>query len=80
LPLEVIVELLTPTGTATFSYRQQQDVPAQRNQAIVKVPFLFGLEGTLHDVGQHVLHVSCNNEAHLDQTLEVIATSGNSAG
>lgn len=69
--LELIAELVTPIQTATFSARVEQPVPLIEPSGFVRLPFLFELSGTLHDIGLHILNVTANTGAHLGQYLEV---------
>ena len=72
IPLEVIVELVTPTKTATFSELSSMTVTRAESTGFDRVSFTFSLTGTLHDAGLHVLDVSCNTGARLGQYLNVI--------
>jgi hypothetical protein len=71
IPLEVIVELRTPIKTATFSEMNSVVITAAGRTGFERVPFAFGLAGTLHDAGLHVLDVSCNTGVRLGQYLDV---------
>lgn len=72
IPLEVIVELVTPTKTATFSELSSMSITPAESAGFDRVTFTFSLAGTLHDAGFHVLNVSCNTGARLGQYLNVI--------
>jgi hypothetical protein len=71
IPLEVIVELITPIRTATFSEMSSATFSSAERSGVDRVPFVFSLTGTLHDAGLHVLNVSCNTGARLGQYLNV---------
>lgn len=71
IPLEVIVELVTPTRTATFSEMNSAIVRPAESTGFDRVSFAFSLAGTFHDAGLHVLNVSCNTGARLGQYLDV---------
>ena len=71
IPLEVIVELVTPIKTATFSEMQSVIITAAARTGFDRVSFAFSLAGTLHEAGLHVLNVSCNTGARLGQYLYV---------
>lgn len=71
IPLEVLVELITPTRTATFSEMSTVTISLVERTGVDRVPFVFSLAGTLHDAGLHVLSVSCNTGARLGQYLNV---------
>lgn len=71
IPLEVIVELITPIRTATFSEMSSATFSSAERTGVDRVPFVFSLTGTLHDAGLHVLNVSCNTGARLGQYLNV---------
>lgn len=71
IPLEVLVELVTPIKTATFSVMNSAIITPAERTGFDRVPFLFSLAGTLHDAGLHVLNVSCNTGARLGQYLNV---------
>jgi hypothetical protein len=71
IPLEVIVELVTPTKTATFSEKSSMIITPAERTGFDRVSFTFSLAGTLHDAGLHVLDVSCNTGARLGQYLNV---------
>jgi hypothetical protein len=71
IPLEVIVELITPINTATFSEMISAIITPAEPTGFDRVSFAFSLIGTLHDAGLHVLNVSCNTGAHLGQYLNV---------
>jgi hypothetical protein len=72
IPVEVIIELLTPSETATFSEAGQVIIRAANADGFGRYPLLFSLAGTLHDVGRHVLAVSTNTGALLGQYLDVV--------
>jgi hypothetical protein len=71
IPIEVIAELITPTGTATFSEMGSATFSSAESTGADRVSFVFPLTGTLHDSGLHVLNVSCNTGALLGQYLNV---------
>ena len=71
IPLEVIVELITPMNTATFSVMNSVLITPAVRTGFDRIPFAFSLAGTLHDAGLHVLNVSCSTGAHLSQYLNV---------
>ena len=71
IPLEVIVELITPIKTATFSEMNSVIFTPAERTGVDRVPFVFSLTGTLHDTDLHVLNVSCNTGACLGQYLNV---------
>ena len=71
IPLEVIVELVTPIKTATFSEMDSMIMTAAERTGFDRVSFVFPLAGTLHEAGVHVLNVSCNTGARLGQYLDV---------
>jgi hypothetical protein len=71
IPLEVIVELVTPTKTATFSEMRSTTITPAERTGFDRVSFAFSLAGTLHEAGLHVLNVSCNTGARLGQYLNV---------
>lgn len=75
VPLEVIVELITPSKTATFSEKSNFVVTPSAPDGFTRQALLFALAGTLHDPGLHVLDISCNTGARLGQYLDVVATS-----
>jgi hypothetical protein len=72
VPLEVIVELVTPSKTATFSVMNSMIITLAERTGFDRVSFTFSLAGTLHDAGLHVLDVSCNTGARLGQYLNVV--------
>lgn len=76
IPLEVAVELITPSGTATFSRRIEIPVDVDSDSDWRRLSIAFPFAGTLHDAGSHVLHVSTNAAAHLDQYLRVVPADG----
>ena len=76
IPLEVIVELVTPIKTATFSEMVSQIRTLAVRTGFDRVPFAFSLVGTLHEAGLHVLNVSCNTGARLGQYLNVGIKAG----
>ena len=71
IPLEVIVELVTPIKTATFSEMKSVIITPAERTGFDRVSFAFSLAGTLHETGLHVLNVSCNTGARLGQYLNV---------
>jgi hypothetical protein len=71
IPLDVIVELVTPIKTATFSEKDSKTFTPTEQSGFARAPFVFSLAGTLHDAGLHVLDVSCNTGARLGQYLNV---------
>jgi hypothetical protein len=71
IPIETIVELATPTRTATFSEIRTLNVSPTVSTGFSREPLTFSLAGTLHDAGLHVLNVSCNTGAVLGQYLDV---------
>jgi hypothetical protein len=71
IPLEVIVELVTPIKTATFSEMNSAIITPAERTGFDRVSFAFSLAGSLHDAGLHVLNVSCNTGARLGQYLNV---------
>jgi hypothetical protein len=71
IPLEVIVELVTPIETATFSKMNSLIVTTTERSGFDRVPVVFSLVGTVHEAGLHVLNVSCNTGARLGQYLNV---------
>jgi hypothetical protein len=71
IPLEVIVELVTPIKTATFSEMNSMIITPAERTGLDRVSFTFSLAGTLHEVGLHILDVSCNTGARLGQYLNV---------
>lgn len=71
IPLEVIVELITPIKTATFSEMNSVIITPAERAGFDRLPFAFSLAGTLHDAGLHILNVSCNTGARLGQYLNV---------
>ena len=71
IPLEVIIELVTPTKTATFSEMRSVIITPAERTGFDRVSFVFSLAGTLHEAGLHVLDVSCNTGARLGQYLNV---------
>lgn len=71
IPLEVIVELVTPIKTATFSKMNSVIITTAERTGFDRVSFAFPLLGTLHEAGLHVLDVSCNTGARLGQYLNV---------
>jgi hypothetical protein len=73
--LEMIAELVTPTKTATFSEKSEQAITVAESSGFVRLPFLFGLAGTLHDAGLHILNVTTNTGAQLGQYLDVVVNS-----
>lgn len=75
IPIEVIVELVTPSKTATFSEKFNLVIIPVESVGFARRPLLLSLVGTLHDDGPHVLDISCNTGARLGQYLEVVATS-----
>jgi hypothetical protein len=68
----MIVELVTPTKTATFSELSSMIISPVESSGFDRVSFTFSLAGTLHDAGFHVLDVSCNTGARLGQYLNVM--------
>ena len=71
IPLEVIIELITPIKTATFSEKASMIITPTERNGFDRATFPFPLVGTLHDAGLHVLDVSCNTGARLGQYLNV---------
>lgn len=71
IPLEVIVELVTPIKTATFSETNTVTITPAERTGFNRLPLAFPLAGTLHEAGLHVLNVSCNTGARLGQYLNV---------
>jgi hypothetical protein len=71
VPIEVIVELITGSGTATFSEKVSVVLTLAERSGFHRAPLLFSLVGTLHEEGLHVLDVSCNTGARLGQYLNV---------
>jgi hypothetical protein len=71
IPLEVIVELVTPIKTATFSEKASVITTLAERSGFDRATFAFPLTGTLHEAGLHVLDVSCNTGARLGQYLNV---------
>jgi hypothetical protein len=67
----VIVELVTPIKTATFSEMTSVIITPAERTGFDRLPFPFYLAGTLHEAGLHVLNVSCNTGARLGQYLNV---------
>lgn len=76
IPLEAGVELITPSGTATFSKRIEVPVEVGSESGWGRHSISYPFVGTLHDLGSHVLHVSTNASAHLDQYLRVVQAGG----
>jgi hypothetical protein len=72
IPLEVVVELITPSGPATFSERVELPLTVQKESDWRRMSVAYLFTGTLHDEGLHVFHVSTNASAHLDQHLRVV--------
>jgi hypothetical protein len=68
IPLEVIVELITPIKTATFSEMNSAIFTPAERTGVDRMPFVFSLIGTLHDAGLHILNVSCNTGLALVST------------
>jgi hypothetical protein len=75
IPIEVIVELVTPSKTATLSEKFNLVFTAAGAVGFDRRPVLISLAGTLHDDGLHVLDISCNTGARLGQYLKVFDTS-----
>ncbi|MEW2559367.1 hypothetical protein [Streptomyces griseorubiginosus] len=71
IPLELIVELITPINTATFSELNSVIFTSVEPSGFTRVPLVFSLAGTLHDAGLHVLNISCSTGARLGQYLNV---------
>ncbi|GAA1603738.1 hypothetical protein GCM10009789_67190 [Kribbella sancticallisti] len=71
IPIEVIVELVTPSKTATFSKKHTTIITPPERDGFERATFGFAVVGTLHDAGLHVLDVSCNTGARLGQYLNV---------
>lgn len=68
IPLEVIVELVTPIKTATFSEMNSVIITPAERTGFDRVSFAFPLAGTAHEAGLHVLDVSCNTGLALVNT------------
>ncbi|WP_405056823.1 hypothetical protein OG474_29285 [Kribbella sp. NBC_01505] len=71
MPIEVIAELITPSKTATVSKKISGTIKVTEPNGFDRLPLAFHLTGTLHDLGLHVLEVSCNTGARLGQYLDV---------
>jgi hypothetical protein len=71
IPLEVIVELVTPSRTATFSEKASMIITPNDSCGFNRWPLVFSIGGTLHEAGIHVLDVSCSTGARLGQYLNV---------
>ena len=67
----VIVELVTPSGTATCSEKTPMIIALHESFGFNRFAFAFAVSGSLHEAGLHVLHVSCNTGARLGQYLKV---------
>lgn len=72
IPLKVIVELVTPIKTATFSEEASMIITLNERSGFDRATFAFSLVGTLHEAGLHVLDVSCNTGTRLGQYLNVV--------
>ncbi|NEA36078.1 hypothetical protein [Streptomyces sp. SID13031] len=72
IPIELIVELITPSKTATFSKKAATIVAPPERDGFDRATFGFSVVGTLHDAGLHVLDLSCNTGARLGQYLKVV--------
>jgi hypothetical protein len=72
IPVEVIADLETPSGTATFSCVAQVNVPSPSGLAPTRQMIVFRVGGSLHDQGSHNLTVSTNTGSRLDQLLQVV--------
>jgi hypothetical protein len=71
IPLEFIVELVTPSKTATFSEKASTIITPPEASGFGRWPIVLQVGGTFHDAGLHVLDVSCNTGARLGQYVKV---------
>jgi hypothetical protein len=71
--IEVIAELLTPSGPATFSVKRNLLFqPPGQGPGSTTIVFALQVRGTLHDAGVHTLHVTSDVGGHLDQSLMIV--------